>query len=296
MRQLGCSLFVALVLVSCRDRVICPAFQSTYILDDSVRNAYFSYAWYLNPEERNTKPSLEPEILPPDSLGAIVASTGQNADIDYVAYTTEYKILPRRTKKTKYGIIKRTPIIPNLVTNLQLKTVPMENVLTPSELQKDEESIPVPADSSVLASLSATTTIAVQDSSSVSLPDSTTMVTTNEVEEKKKDWIQFKYGFNPLSRMQPDQAYYFKRYGWLLQNTAPREKPADTLQLQTNSVDSLSSDSTIVQVKGLKDRFEKKNKRKKKKEERKKKKTPVSDLPIKNDETTKPNEGDEKED
>lgn len=31
-----------LVLASCQERMVCPAYQSTYILDDSVRSMFFS--------------------------------------------------------------------------------------------------------------------------------------------------------------------------------------------------------------------------------------------------------------
>lgn len=33
---------VVLVLASCQERMVCPAYQSTYILDDSVRSMFFS--------------------------------------------------------------------------------------------------------------------------------------------------------------------------------------------------------------------------------------------------------------
>ncbi len=36
------SLFVVFFFVSCQERMVCPAYQSTYILDDSVRSVFFS--------------------------------------------------------------------------------------------------------------------------------------------------------------------------------------------------------------------------------------------------------------
>jgi len=295
MRQLCYALFVTLLLASCRDKVICPAFQSTYILDDSVRNTYFSYAWYLSPEERNKKSSVEPEILPLDSLGEMVASIDQSAGVDYFSYTADYKVLPRETKKTKFGIIKRTPIIPNIVRNLQLKTSPMKNVLTPPELRKEEEIAPDPilADSSALAPLDSTATIAAQDSLNVIQPDSSSVAVVDEIEEKKKKWIQFKYGFIPSDNMQPDQEYYFRKYGWLLQNAPPREEPVDTTQqiqqMQSNGLDSLGTDSTTTQTKGRKGLFKKKDKKKGKK--KRGEEEPVPEAPAENEEATKPEEG-----
>lgn len=303
MRQLCYALFVTFLFASCRDKVICPAFQSTYILDDSVRNTYFSYAWYLSPEERNAKTAsqsqvaqtdsldviatTQPTILPPDSLGEIVASADQSAGVDYFAYTADYKVLPREIKKTKYGIIKRTPVIPNIVRNFQLKTSPMQNVLTPPELRKEEEVVP-DLISSALAPLDSTATIAAQDSLNVVQPDSSSVAVVDEIEEKKKKWIQFKYGFKPSDNMQPDQEYYFRRYGWLLQNAPPREEPVDTTQqTQSSSLDSLGTDSTS-QSKGLKGLFKKKDKKKRRK---KGEGEPASEAPVENGEATKPEEG-----
>lgn len=34
--------FIMCLLVACQERMVCPAYQSTYILDDSVRAVFFS--------------------------------------------------------------------------------------------------------------------------------------------------------------------------------------------------------------------------------------------------------------
>jgi hypothetical protein len=252
MRLLCYALLVVLLAASCRDKVICPTFQSTYILDDSVRNTYFSYLWYLSEDERksylaaNAKPS---EVLPPDSLGAMVASTDKAAGVDYFAYTAEYKPPVRETKKTKFGIVKRTPIIPDLVRNIQLKTGPRQNVLTPPTPDAEEdEPAGMPQDSAAYAPLDSTAAMAQVDSLGVQRVDSAAVA--KKVEKKRAPWEPFKYGFNPLDSMQPDQEYYFRKYGWLLQNAKPKEEPAD----------STASDSTATQKKGLKGLFKKKNK------------------------------------
>jgi hypothetical protein len=44
-RQLSVMLFIVIIgflAVSCQERMVCPAYQSTYILDDSVRSNFFS--------------------------------------------------------------------------------------------------------------------------------------------------------------------------------------------------------------------------------------------------------------
>lgn len=252
MRLLCYALLVVLLAASCRDKVICPTFQSTYILDDSVRSTYFSYLWYLNEDERkeylaaNAKPN---DVLPPDSLGEMVASTDKSAGVDYFAYTAEYKPPARETKKTKYGIVKRTPVIPDLVRNLQLKTGPRQNVLTPPAPEADEEETAgMPQDSSAYAPLDSTAAIAQVDSLGVQQIDSATVA--KKVDKKRASWEPFKYGFNPLDSMQPDQEYYFKKYGWLLQNAKPKEEPTD----------STASDSTASQKNGIKGLFKKKDK------------------------------------
>lgn len=36
------AVFCVCLLASCQERMVCPAYQSTYILDDSVRSMFFS--------------------------------------------------------------------------------------------------------------------------------------------------------------------------------------------------------------------------------------------------------------
>jgi hypothetical protein len=224
MRQFCYAFIIFLLLVSCRDKVICPTFQSTYILDDSVRTTYFSYLWYLNEDERKNYLASNAKTPPPDSLGVMVASAEEGA-VDYFAYTADYKVPPRETKRTKYGIAKRTPVIPNLVRNLQLKTAPMENVLTPPEIEKSDEPEAIPQDSSSLAPLDSTAAIAQVDSLNVNQPADSSAV-AKQVEEKKAPWVPFRYAFMPSENMQPDQENYFNKYGWLLQTAPPKEESA----------------------------------------------------------------------
>ncbi len=259
MRRLCYAIIVLLALASCRDKVICPTFQSTYILDDSVRSTYFSYLWYLNEDERKAHLSANAKIPPPDSLGVTVASADEGAGVDYFAYTAQYKVPPREVKRTKYGIAKRTPVIPNLVRNFQLKTSPMENVLTPPEVTKEETPTEMSVDSSAYAALDSTAAVAEVDSLNVSQPADSLAEAETKEEKAKKEWERFKYGFNPLDSMQPDQEYYFRKYGWLLQNAAPKDEPAQAEQ---------PSDSTQTERKGLKGLFKKKDKTKKEKRSR----------------------------
>lgn len=294
MRQLCYAMLIVLLLASCRDKVICPTFQSTYILDDSVRSTYFSYLWYLDEDERKAHLASNAKIPPPDSLGVTVASADGAAGVDYWDYTAQYKIAPQRTKKTKYGIVKRTPVIPNLVKNFQMKTSPMENVLTPPEVQKPEDPATEPAsnaDSMAIAPLDSTAAIAANDSTSSSInqpADSTALAE----DDPKKAWERFKYGFDHTKPMQPDQEYYFRKYGWLLQNAPPPEEPKDSLQASAGLPDSLQSDTT--KRKGLKGLFGG-GKKKPKKERKKKDKEEEPEGPENNTDATTPEEGAEEE-
>ena len=51
--------------------MICPAFQSTYILDDSTRQAYFSYVWQLDENTRTQFLAKQKGQDPEDSLGVV---------------------------------------------------------------------------------------------------------------------------------------------------------------------------------------------------------------------------------
>ncbi len=65
-----CIGLLSILSLSCKDKVICPAFQSTYILDDSVRHLYFSMFNH-------------PDLTPRTDFG--------------------------RVRKNKYGVIKKDP-------------------------------------------------------------------------------------------------------------------------------------------------------------------------------------------
>ncbi len=286
MRQLCYAILVVLLLSSCRDKLICPTFQSTYILDDSVRGTYFSYLWYLEEDERKAHLAANAKIPPPDSLGVTLASAEAGGGVDYWEYTAKYKVPPRNDVKfTKYGIPKRTPVIPNIVRNFQLKTSPMENVLTPPDVKKAEEPSTAPTDSTAIAPLDSTAAVAQVDSLSTGSADSLAVA---KEETPKQKWERFKYGFNPLDSMQPDQEYYFRKYGWLLQNPKPAEEKLDSTALEAALADSLQNDST--KRKGLKGLFGG-GKKKPKKEKKKKSKDETPVEPQNNDEGTVPEEG-----
>ena len=77
-----------LVLMGCQDKIICAAFQSTYILDDSTRNAYYSYVWQLDEATRTQYLAGLQSAPEQDSLAI---PTQQPPSTDYYSYAGEKK-------------------------------------------------------------------------------------------------------------------------------------------------------------------------------------------------------------
>ncbi len=232
MRQWCYAALGLLLLTGCQYKVICPTFQSTFILDDSVRTTYFSYLWYLEDGERDEYLLSKSKIPPTDSAGVLVASASEDP-IDYFSYTEEYKVNPYQPKKNKFGMIKRAPYPIRL---WQLKKSPMQNVLTPPGA-----GIPEPdTRDDYLDSL-----IAISDSAMV---DSLNQVMAKR-EEQQNQRALFLYDFDDYQwDMQPDQKLYFDKFGYLLQNTVPEPQLID-------SSDSIAIDSATTKKPFFKGRF-----------------------------------------
>ena len=233
-------LLVLLLASSCRDKVICSAFQSTYILDDSVRATYFSYMWYLDEDERtNTAVTADVAQNSTDSLGVTVASAESGGGVDYIAYTAQYRVPPQQTYKNKNGIVRKNPIIPNIIRNLQLRTTPKENILTPPDAWKPEDEIQqestTPLDTTYYASVDSTASVSALDSLNTTEPIDSLDAGLSDEQLARQEWEQFKYGFNPLDSMQPDQEYYFKKYGYLLLNKPPEEQSPESNEVTQES-------------------------------------------------------------
>ncbi len=248
MRHITGIFCLILLLFSCRDRVICPAFQSTYILDDSVRIAYFSYIWKLDEVDRIK--ILEQRNAQKDSVnnlsGEYVALSDtltadtvlQKPEIDYYAYVEDLVVPPREVRKNKFGIIKYEPY---WLKNYHLRTAPMENVLAPKPEEviqplADESSlaINIESDSSLIVGLEA-------DSSGIASLDSiglsTDVIAQVEKEEEKGPRFLFKY--DPEDNFNVEQAYYNKWFGDQLIYKRPRPKP---------EIAPLASDSVVTDV------------------------------------------------
>ena len=237
--------------------MICPAFQSTYILDDSVRLAYFSYLWELDDKDRisylenrrNTKDSLV--ALSSDTLTMDSLSGSKRGEVDYFAYVEPLKVPIREVKKNKYGIIKYEPY---WLKNYRMRTAPMENVLKP----EPEEEIQPLADEELLADIEFDSSLSVASggdslgvaigvtdgiasSDSIQAPDSDVLAKAEPAKAEKKK-PRFLFGYDPKDDFNVEQAYYNKWFGEQLVYKEPKPKPP----VEPLAKDSLAADAGVV--------------------------------------------------
>ncbi len=176
-------------LYSCQDRVICPAYQSTYILHDSTRYAYFSYAWQLDEETRAQ--FFAKNATKENSNDTLQVAMVSQPKTDYYAYAGE-KVVPWRVpNRTKYGIQKK---VPYPVKNYRLRTAPMENVLAPEPVSNDF----------------------VASDFTDSLPLDSTALALDSLETKPvavKEETKYRYKYDPKDNFNVEQEYYNKYFG-----------------------------------------------------------------------------------
>ncbi len=232
-------------LLSCQDKVICPAYQSTYILDSPTRDAYFSYVWQLDENTRNQFLAQQRGEDPNDTLavGEVV-----QPKTDYYAYAGE-KVVPWRIqKKTKYGIIKE-PISP-IIKDYQMRTAPMENVHGPEEVTNDFVA------SDFTDSLGVDSLAIAMDSLTL---DSTAAVASAEPIEAKEE-TKYLYRYDPSDNFNVEQEYYNKYFGEKFIDRRPKPEPKPV------ALDSLGNpivpDSVATKEPFFKGLFKKKNKKK----------------------------------
>ncbi|WP_421868957.1 hypothetical protein [Marinoscillum sp.] len=240
--------FVAIVLCfsACRDKVICPAFQSTYILDDSVRSVYYSYLWKLEEEERLTylaKSKSQPEVSETDSAalgGPVIASA---SEVDYFAYVAQYKVPERDLRKSKFGVVKYEPY---WLKNYRQRTAPMENVLKPEPppLMEDTSAIDMGEfvasdfnDSLAMDSMGIVAELEVSvDSTSLAEEDSFDIPSFPPIAqmapEKVKPETRYLYRYDPKDELlNVEQQYYNKYFGQQLYvKVVENPVPVDTTQ------------------------------------------------------------------
>jgi hypothetical protein len=161
---------------------MCPAFQSAYILDDSTRNAYFSYAWQLDEETRAK--FFAKNASQTSSVDTLQVGIVAQPRTDYYAYAGE-KVVPWRVpKRTKYGIIKQ---VPYPIKNYRLRTAPKENILAPEPVSNDF--------------------VASDFSDSLSIDS----IETKSVVAKQE--TRYLYKYDPKDNFNVEQEYYNKYFG-----------------------------------------------------------------------------------
>lgn len=247
---------ILLLSLSCRDKIACPAFQSTYILDDSTRMAYYSYVWKLDQDTREKY--LASALGDGDSLAA-----GNSGTMRYYDYVEDI-IQPRvPVKRSKYGIVKYEPM---WLKNYKLKSAPKENILGPDPIE-DQELAPIDVGEFIASdfadSLSADSTSFASVDSTFSSPD-TVRVALNSKEKPKKKEVKYLYRYDPDSLNNVEQEYYNKYYGELLidysQQRKKQEEKLSNVATNTSANEAgVASDSTVAVEQGKK-RFGRKNK------------------------------------
>lgn len=239
MRFFAALVACVLCLSSCVDKVVCPAFQSAYILDDSVRSVYYSYLWKIEKEERlnylaaQKTPASE---IAPDTAAAATPVVAAAEGVDYFAYVEPFQAPYYPTEKTKFGIVKSPPF---LIKNYQLRTAPMENILTPAPPEMpDTTSVDVgefvASDFSDTAAVSLDTAAVVAVEATVSDTSAFELPAITQIEPPKtRVETRYLYGYDPKDReLNVEQAYYNKYFGEYLfrKVNVPIEQPtaADT--------------------------------------------------------------------
>lgn len=206
-----------LALLGCQDKIICSAFQSTYILDDSTRNAYYSYVWQLDEATRSEYLAGLQGTAETDSLNP----QPQQQKIDYYSYAGE-KVVPWRVReRTKYGIVKYEPY---WLKKYRMRTAPMENVYAPKPpepIQTDYVAT-TPTDSLVSDSLGVDS-LAV--ASLDSLNEDLVALESEEVEEKDEE-PSYLFKYDRADNFNVEQEYYNKYYGELFIDRRPKPDPA----------------------------------------------------------------------
>ena len=228
-------------LTGCKDKVICPAFQSTYILDDSLRYLHFSLF------DTNMQPKMTASL----------------------------------SKKNRYGVMKRDPMfIKNykLKTSPMENVLTPDSLVRYYATSKDD-SLLVSTDSSTSFSDSIVSTetgeddlfetIAEEDDDLLFL-DENDSTFKDEGEFFAEDFAdslsedstgvpvlaqnkepEFLYGYDPKDKFNQEQFYYNKYFGKMF---IPRKRPASSKNQKADSTqtNSLATDSTTInQINGL---------------------------------------------
>ena len=165
----------------CRSKVICPAFQSTYILDDSLRFAYFSPLWKL---DRVTRDSY------------ITKNYSKNKSQNF-EFVESHVVKSGSGNRTRFGIVRYEP---NWLKAYQMRNVPQKDLIWKEELSNGL------IDSLNLGSFLAS------DFGLDSIQGDSVILTADDSLPTQ----QYLYGYDPEGQINVEQDYYNKYFGNLL--------------------------------------------------------------------------------
>lgn len=232
---------VVVLLTSCHDKVICPAFQSTYILDDSTRLAFYSSVWKLDEATRTQYLAQLSQELDSGATGQAVASS--SSMVPYFTYIEQYVLPAERVRRNKNGMVKYEP---NWLRNYNMKKAPMENVLGPT---KDIDEGPVDVGEFVADDF---TTDSLQlDSAAVAgfgMDSLAADVPEKIAEADPPKGPKYLYRFDPDDNHNVEQEYYIKYFGNQLVARPERSKKSENVQSKVSS-DTTAIDTTSAGVK-----------------------------------------------
>ena len=258
-------LSLSAIFMSCKDKIICPAFQSAFILSDSMRTAYFSNSWRLDEQTREAyftslsksgasiKESENP-IKDTDFLYASENSTSLSSrDLStlskYFAFVEEYDPPQIHVNKNKYGIIKKSPYF---VKNWKLRTAPMEDVLAPNvkkDINIDEGKFTTSDFTVTNDSIEGDPLDSLMISRNNSILSQKDTVTVPRSLSEKEDKEDYRFRYDPNDNFNVEQEYYNKYFGDLLLDHKKNKIPVDstTLVIRKNNI----FDSLGIKIKRL---------------------------------------------
>ncbi len=165
----------------CRSKVICPAFQSTYILDDSLRFAYFSPLWKLDKETRDFY---------------INTNYGKNKS-QYFEFVAPHVVKSGSSNRTRSGIARYEP---KWLKAYQMRNVPQQDLILKEELPNG-----------LIDSLNLGSFLASDFGLDSIRGDSVILAAQDSFPRK-----QYLYGYDPEGKINVEQDYYNKYFGNLL--------------------------------------------------------------------------------
>ena len=195
----------------CRSKVICPAFQSTYILDDSLRFAYFSPLWKLDKETRDS----------------YIAKNRKN-EYQYFEFVEPYVVKSASSNRTKFGVVRYEP---KWLKAYQMRNAPQQDLIW-------KESSDALTDSLNLGSFLAS------DFGLDSIREDSVILAAKDSVPAK----QYLYGYDPEGQINVEQDYYNKYFGDLLVvKAAPSDEALSTDSAGMAKAEFVENDSLQVE-------------------------------------------------